>query len=513
MIKDKPTYEELEARNRELEKNMEDFELFRQMIENSLDPVFMIDDDENCRMIYVNEAARKHYGASLDEIYKWRIPDWDPNFTYERLSDHVEEIKRLKHLDIESLHKVNGNEIVPVAISINLIKYKGHMCHYGYIKNISERKRFEQALIDSNDKISLLMNSTAEGICGIDLNGCCTYINKSFIELLRYKSEKELLGVNLHNLVHHSYPDKQPMKEESCKIILAFKRGVGIHVDDEVFWRSDGTCFPVEYSSFPQYKNGHIIGAVVAFNDITERKINEIRIKKHTEELKEINATKDKYFSIIAHDLKNPFNVILSYLELLNKNIHEYDIDTIKEQLQIINNSAKNILNLLENILLWASSQSGRIKYEPHNLKFADICKEVVESLRLCANKKIITITQYSEGITVLADSFMLKTIMRNLISNAIKFTNINGQIDISARETESFLQISVSDNGVGIAEENIHKLFDVSQKHTSTGTANESGTGLGLLLCKDFVERHNGKICVESELGKGTIFKISIPV
>lgn len=513
MRKTKPTYEEIEARNRELEKNMEDFELFRQMIENSLDPVFMIDDEENCLMIYVNEAARKHYGTSLDEIYTWRIPDWDPNYTYDKLLQHVEDIKRLKHIDIETHHRVNGNEIVPVEVSINLIKYKGHICHYGYIKNISERKKVEQALKDSNEKISLLMNSTAEGIYGIDLNGCCTYANKSCIELLGYKSEKELLGVNMHNLIHHSYSNKQPLDVENCKIYFAFKHGVGTHVDDEVFWRFDGTSFPVEYFSFPQFKNGQIVGAVVTFNDITERKLNESRIKKYNDELKELSATKDKFFSIIAHDLKNPFNTILGFLDLLTKELRINDIDTTEEQINIVYDSSKKVYNLLEDILLWASSQSGKIKFEPQKLNFADTCKEVVESLMLYANNKNITITHFiTDKLSVYADSFMLKTVLRNLISNAIKFTNSNGRIDIHAEQTDSIVQISISDNGVGIAPENIKKLFDISQKYTTIGTANESGTGLGLLLCKDFIDKHQGKIWVESELGKGTQFFISIP-
>lgn len=520
MAHKKPSYEsmvarihELENRCSELEKNKDDYELFRQMIENSLDPVFMIDDEDGCRMIYVNDAAQKHYGAPLEEIYTWQIPDWDPNFSHDTLHKHVEEIRNKKHLDIETLHRVNGTEIVPVEVSINIISYKGKQCHYGYIRNISERKKAEQALRDSNEKISLLMNSTAEGIIGIDLDGNCTYANKSGITILGYQSETELLGKNIHNLIHHSYQDKQPMPRTKCRI-MAPDDGKGTHVDNEVFWRKDGTCFPVEYYSFPQFLEGNVVGSVVTFNDITERKENEQRIKHYNDDLKELNATKDKLFSIIAHDLKSPFTGILGYLNLLCYNIEQYDNATIKEQLNLVTASAKTVYNLLEAMLMWARSQSGKIKFEPQTLSFKQICQGVTENLRINAENKQISLS-YNEtnDLKVYADPFMFEMILRNLISNAIKFTPRKGCVDIFAEEIDAFIHIAVIDNGVGIAPENLSKLFDITQKYSSLGTDNERGTGLGLLICKDFVEKHGGKIYVESKLGQGTVFNVQIPV
>ena len=513
MRKDKPTYEELENRILELEKNMEDFELYRQMIENSLDPVFMIDDDENCLMIYVNEAARKHYGAPLDEIYTWKIPDWDPNFTYEKLPEHVEKVKRLKHIDLETLHKVNGNEIVPVEVSINLIKYKGHICHYGYIKNISERKKFEQLLIDSNEKISLLMNSTAEGIIGIDLNGCFTYANKSGIELLGYKSEKDLIGVNMHNLIHHSYPDKQPMKVENCKIGLAFKQGVGRHVDDEVFWKFDGTCFPVEYFSFPQFKNGQLIGAVVTFNDITERKLNETRINKYTEELKELNATKDKFFSIIAHDLKNPFNSILGFIKLLSDEYYDYsDVERLSI-IKMIDNSTNNVYKLLENLLEWSKLQQGNIVIRKEVISLEELVGESVEPYIQNALQKEITISNNIEdNLKVNTDRNLIKTVIRNIFFNAIKYTANGGSVEFIAKHDNNHIELIIKDTGVGMSQETICKLFKIEESVSKPGTNNEKGTGLGLILCKELINKIDGEIRVESELGKGSIFMISIP-
>jgi signal transduction histidine kinase len=162
---------------------------------------------------------------------------------------------------------------------------------------------------------------------------------------------------------------------------------------------------------------------------------------------------------------------------------------------------------------MWARTQSGKIPFIPQKLIFTDICKDILENLRLIAEEKSITINCNPEnGIIIFADNDMLKAILRNLVSNAIKFTNYNGEININAEQTHSSITISVSDNGIGIPHDTLIKLFDISQIQTTTGTANEKGTGLGLMLCKQFVEKHGGNIWVVSEYGKGSEFKFTMP-
>ena len=163
---------------------------------------------------------------------------------------------------------------------------------------------------------------------------------------------------------------------------------------------------------------------------------------------------------------------------------------------------------------MWARTQQGNIPFKPQNLSFTDVCKDILKTLDLTADAKNITI-DYStaDHITVFADIDMLKTILRNIVSNAIKFTNNGGAININAEENSGNVTISVSDNGIGIAPDDLTKLFDISQILTTTGTAKETGTGLGLLLCREFVEKHGGKIWVESEVGKGSDFKFTLPV
>lgn len=230
-------------------------------------------------------------------------------------------------------------------------------------------------------------------------------------------------------------------------------------------------------------------------------------------ELKEANATKDKFFSIIAHDLKNPFSILLGFSEFLMENLKELDIDQIEEQIKLIYDASHQTYSLLEDLLLWSKSQSGRLAFEPQKIIFEDLCPEIIYSLSGQAQKKNIRLNfSDSEKTVLFADLNMLKTILRNLISNAIKFTYPNGEINIYTEKNQDNPIINVSDNGVGIEKNNQPRLWMLSEQFTTLGTNKEDGTGLGLILCKEFVEKHGGKIWVESELGKGSNFRFTIP-
>ena len=259
---------------------------------------------------------------------------------------------------------------------------------------------------------------------------------------------------------------------------------------------------------------GELQKLALSFNKMAKELKQKITsIDNLNKELVESNNTKDKLFSIIAHDLRGPFNSILGFSDLLFENLQEFEIAETKELLGIINASAKNTLVLLDNLLNWAKSQTGQINFKPEKVVLSPIIQEVFELSNSSAqNKNIVLNYIQSEEIVVLADSNMIKTVLRNLISNAIKFTNSNGKIDVYALQNDKFIEIAVSDNGVGMNEETRNKLFSIETNETTLGTANEKGSGLGLLLCKEFVEKHGGKIWIESEEGKGSIFYFTLP-
>jgi signal transduction histidine kinase len=237
-------------------------------------------------------------------------------------------------------------------------------------------------------------------------------------------------------------------------------------------------------------------------------------IKKSEAQLKELNATKDKFFNIIAHDLKNPFTSLLGSSELLYNNINKMAPENIKKLSLILNDSAKGGYAILLNLLDWSRSQTGILKYKPEKINLKNLIDENISNLQLsAANKEIRLFSEIKDNLFVNADKNMINTLLRNLLNNAVKFTHRNGKVVIGAVTDSKNVIISVKDTGLGISEDKIEKLFRIDTKHSMPGTENEQGTGLGLKLCQEFVDKMGGKIWVESVENKGSTFKFSIPV
>ncbi len=237
------------------------------------------------------------------------------------------------------------------------------------------------------------------------------------------------------------------------------------------------------------------------------------QLAKQNTQLRELNGMKDKFFSIIAHDLKNPFNTLIFLSELLVDEVRNYSIDEIEKYAQTLYRASKQGYRLLENLLEWSRSQTGRIAFSPQRVHLKNIIPESFAVLENHAKNKQITISpEIPEDTLAFADIKMLATIIRNLVSNALKFTERGGEVTICVKGAENYVEISVSDTGMGIQEEDIQKLFRIDTHHSTSGTDQERGTGLGLILCKEFVEKHNGKIWVESEVGKGSHFMFTLP-
>src|SRR6056297_1185200 len=230
--------------------------------------------------------------------------------------------------------------------------------------------------------------------------------------------------------------------------------------------------------------------------------------------LEELNATKDKLFSVIAHDLKSPFNSILGLTELLLDDNCNYKSSNSKNLVRHIYSTAKNTLNLTDNLLSWAKTQTGQMKYNPEKLSLHKVINEVVDIVNASARVKDISVyIGQVPDVNVYADKNMLKSILCNLLSNAVKFTHQNGEINVSAITGEKSIEIIVSDNGMGMNKKARDKLFKIEANFSTKGTAREDGSGLGLILCKEFVEHHGGKIWVESLEGEGSSFTFTIPL
>ncbi len=373
----------------------------------------------------------------------------------------------------------------------------------GIGRNITDRKQVEEQLRESEEKYRNLIDSMPDGVYRSTPEGKFVEVNPAMVKMLGYSSKEELMAINIKSELYFDPADRESLVLETTPEEL----------DVYPLKKKDGSAVWVEdHGWYVRNEKNEIIYHEGVSRDVTDRKMAELQMQKYSEELQELNATKDKFFSIIAHDMKTPFNSILGLSELIKDEAKYMDIATIEQYAGIIYSTSSSTFRLLENLLDWARVQQSRMPFNPVAVILKKAINEVTELMVEKANSKMIAIINYvSENTIVLADQDMLKTILRNLISNALKYTQHRGKIEIIAQTTLTEVKISVKDNGVGISKEDIGKLFKIGSNFTKRGTENEKGTGLGLTLCKEFVEKHGGKISVESEKDRGSTFSFTL--
>jgi PAS domain S-box-containing protein len=388
--------------------------------------------------------------------------------TYQELELQIVALNK----QIESL-KLQSSQLKKVASENYYIDIINHIGDPIFVKDEQSR------LLLVNDAFCAMFNSHRDEIIGKTLGE-----NVSQKELNNFlKIDRQVLSDGIENISEESITFKNNPKQT---ILTRKTRYVS----------NDGKRY--------------LVGII---HDVTKRKKAENKLKESENQLKELNATKDKLFSIIAHDLRSPFNSILGFSELLIQNSSEFEVHESEEYIGIINESAKNTLILLDNLLNWAKSQTGQLSFDPKTVDFSAIISEIILLEKSIANNKNISLDYLSnEEMIVYADPNMLSTVLRNLISNAIKFTRFGGNIRVFALPKKDHVEIKIWDDGIGMHEEKRKNLFFITSDTTSIGTANENGSGLGLVLCKEFVEKNNGKIWAESEEGKGSTFYITLP-
>ena len=370
-------------------------------------------------------------------------------------------------------------------------------------ENITERKLAEKALKESEEKYHDLFEKSQVGKFTALIDG---------FKLLEVNDKlTKIIGFSKEEIYENTAVIKFANPESSVELISLIRQFNYIN-DIEVDVITKVGTVKTLLSSITAYPEKGILEG--SFVDITDRKQTEAELKTKNEQLKELNATKDKFFSIIAHDLRGPFNGILGLSKILKDEARNLDIDSIVEFSGLIYSSALLEFQLLENLLEWAKMQQKNIHFEPKIIIINNLINNEIIGLKYTADQKNITLKNDTlDEIIFTADEKMLASVLRNLISNAIKFTPKKGKINIIATKSENQVVVSVSDTGIGIKKENIGKLFKSASNISTRGTENEKGSGLGLLLCKEFVEKHSGKIWVESKTGKGSKFVFSIPL
>lgn len=483
----------------------------KEYLENLLDyanaPIIVW--DSKFRITQFNKAFERLSGRTVSEVLGKSVEILFPANTRNQSIEYIKKAstgERWEVVEIE-IQDLKGNVHTLLWNSAAIYSPDGNtvLATIAQGQDITERKHTEEKLIEEQ----LFNYAIIENLPGIFY--LYTYPD---LKIIRWnKNHETMLDLTARELkLKLSEPwERTEVKDHIISTMHEVAKN-GYGQTELSFYKKDGSEIPFILTGvrLDIKDQTFIMGFGI---DITDRKKAEGLLKENEARLSELVATKDKFFSIISHDLKSPFNSILGLSNLLVEQIQEKNYDGIEEYASIIQSSSQRAMELLKNLLDWSRSQTGRIEFSPEYVEMVNLINEVTELLKEAALQKSIGIVkELPRNMLTFADKSMISTILRNLISNSIKFTQTGGQIVISAVRKKDELIINVADNGVGIKKEVLGKLFQIAENQTTLGTQNERGTGLGLILCKEFVEKHGGRIWVESEPGVGSKFSFSIP-
>src|ERR1700687_379616 len=378
-------------------------------------------------------------------------------------------------------------------------------------KLLEERERSEAEARKNHEMFRLLLDSTAEGIYGVDAQGGCTFANAACLRLLGYEQESDLLGKEMHKLIHHTKPDGTPYPLAECSMHQAFEKGEDAHGDGDVLWRGDGSSFPAEYWSHMILRGDSKIGAVITLMDITERKLAEQELRSAKDAAEDANHSKSEFLANMSHEIRTPMNGILGMTELT------LDTELTQEQrdnLGLVRLSAESLLTVLNDILDFSKIEAGKLEFEAIHFDLRESLGEAMQTLSFRAHQKgleLVYEVQPDVPESLIGDPGRIRQILVNLIGNAIKFTE-HGEILVSVathseQEDNVCLRFSVTDSGIGIPLDRQEKIFEAFSQADGSTTRKFGGTGLGLTISTKLVGMMGGRIWVESEPGKGSTF------
>ncbi len=514
-----------------------------------------------------NSGAEKIYGYAAVEV-KGRsssiLAPPDRGDELPQILERIEQGGRLEHYETVRIRK-DGQKI-DVAMTISPIQdAAGRIIGVSTIaRDISDRHRIEAALERLRHQNELILNSAGEGICGLDERGKITFVNPAASRLFGYEL-KELLGQPMHAFLHHSHSDATPYPLETCPIHASLQDGSVHHVTNEVFWRKNGSSFPVEYVSTPILEQGKIVGAVVTFKDITERLA--------------VERMKDEFISIVSHELRTPLTSIRGSMGLLASGILKSQPDKAQRMLEIAVSNTDRLVRLINDILDLDRIQSGKVTIEKRSCNAADLMLQAADTMRAMAEKAGVTLCVEPALVQVWADPDRVIQTLTNLLSNAIKFSAVgttvwlssqvwevaegfdplwnSGELELDTKKpgqrncqkgesnfsllsydfslrarsaapaemppslvmsypapnTQRSLLIAVRDRGRGIPADKLESIFERFQQVDSSDARLHGGTGLGLAICRSIVHQHGGQIWAESSPGEGSTFYFTLPL
>jgi PAS domain S-box-containing protein len=464
-----------------------------------------------------------YWSDGLFKIFKRSPEEGAPRFaeqsglykkeSYKRLSSAVNECFNSGTPYEVEVHAIRSDGEIRICISRGRAEKnpKGRIFRLlGTFTDITERKHIEYALKESEAKYRTIFENAPLGIFRSTPEGRFIEVNPALAQLLGYDSPETVIR-EIHNIAEQIYV----RTEERREIVEEQMSSQEVKHYLNHYRRADGTEFIANlYLKTIRDEKEKELYFEGIIEDVTKLKEQETKLQQYSRQLEEAIDIKDKFFGIVAHDLRNPFIAFLKGTEMLRENVHDSDSELIHTISQELYKSSQRLYNLLENLLTWSRIQRGEMVFTPKEIDVYSLANYICTLLTPNVQQKNIELLcSIPQGTVVHADYNMLQAVFSNLATNAIKFTNKGGRISIKALDKGEEVEFSVIDNGVGISDDKLKRLFKVGEQKISTeGTSEERGTGLGLILCKEFMDKHGGRIEVESKVGKGSTFKFTLP-
>jgi PAS domain S-box-containing protein len=471
----------------------------------------------NGKILQVNTTLCRMLGYSEEELFALK---WNEITHADDIARAREAVGRLERdrpawIEVETRYLHKDGRAIWARVRMSLVFDSAETGHFVvHSEDITERKLAEEAMRASEERVRLLLDSTAEAIYGIDLQGNCTFANSACLGMLGYADLPAMIGRNMHALIHHTHADGSPYPVEDCRIVQAFRRGEGAHHDDEVLWRADGTGFPAEYWCHPVIDDGKAVGSVVAFLDITQRKAAEEELVKAKELAEAANLAKSRFLANMSHEIRTPMNGVIGMARLLLDSGLSGEPRLYAE---VVRNSAETLKALLDHILDLSKIEAGKVTLECLDFGLRRVLEGVVEMEAIAANRKGLELTCLVAPETpclLRGDAGRLRQVVGNLLANAIKFTD-RGDVGIRVKPASQdgrtvTLDFAISDTGIGIPKHQAGALFSPFVQADESTTRKFGGTGLGLAISRHLVEMMGGQIGFESEEGHGATFRFT---
>ena len=484
---------------REAETALRTSELrYRQLVESSLG--FICTHDLEGVLLSINSHAAATLGYEPEEMVGTPLRDY---IDEDHLADYVGYFsawKRNPDQDHQGRFYLRGK-----AGQLCIVAYRNKLLHLPGVDpfvlshgiDITEQTHAEEELNALMRQRQSILDSVGDGIFGMDMEGRLTFINRSAAEMLGY-SPQDLLGQNMHALIHHSRADGTPYPAEESDIFGSAKREAPLHVDDDVFWRKDGKALPVEYVACPLVEGDHTDGIVVAFTDVTERR--------------RLDRMKDEFIATVSHELRTPLTSLRAALGLVASGALEKRPEKIPQMLDIALANCDRLVRLVNDIVDFERIGSGTLPLHKSEWNAIDLLRRAMDPEKSAASRAGLSFRLDVQPVDVWVDGDRILQVMGNLIRNAIKFSEKGGEIRLGARATsETEVTFEVQDQGAGIPEDKLDLIFERFQQADASDSRLQGGTGLGLALCRGIINQHGGRIWAKSSPGTGSTFYFTV--